>query len=257
MARLRFGPSVKKARVQLGITQAELSKKLDPPVSTATISLWENENSVPSDEQKTQVRRVLGQLGNETEAVNDATESEKEDVIEAPSAIGSWLTRSRLAAALTVPELASKSGLHPVSLYNIESGRSQNPQKATIKKLEKALGQKLSTEAKAEATEEATIEGVGEWFNFNPNSQTEWPNTAGIYVLYDISDRPIYVGQGQKISVRLRDHHEKFWFRPPIVQNAAYVGIESKQLREQIEKVLIKFLKSNAVLNPGATHEIY
>jgi hypothetical protein len=64
-----------------------------------------------------------------------------------------------------------------------------------------------------------------------------------------ISDRPIYVGQGQKISARLRDHVEKFWFRPPIVQNAAFVGIDNKELREQIEKVLIKFLKSNAVLN--------
>jgi transcriptional regulator with XRE-family HTH domain len=148
-----------------------------------------------------------------------------------------------------VPELASKSGLSPVSLYNIESGRSQNPQQATIKKLEKALGQQLSIEAKAEAKEEATIEGVGEWFNFDPNSKTEWPDAAGIYVLYDISDRPIYVGQGQKISARLHDHREKFWFRPPIVQNAAYVGIEGKQLREKIEKVLIKFLKSNAVIN--------
>ncbi len=65
----------------------------------------------------------------------------------------------------------------------------------------------------------------------------------------DISDRPIYVGQGQRIATRLRDHHEKFWFRPPIVQNAAYVGIDNKLLREQIERVLIKFLKSNAVLN--------
>ena len=37
--------------------------------------------------------------------------------------------------------------------------------------------------------------------------------------------------------------------RPPIVQNAAYVGISNKALREQVEKVLIKFLKSNAVLN--------
>ncbi|MDQ2764445.1 MAG: GIY-YIG nuclease family protein [Pseudomonadota bacterium] len=90
---------------------------------------------------------------------------------------------------------------------------------------------------------------MGEWFNFDPQSYADWPNAAGIYVLYDISDRPIYVGQGQQISVRLRDHRDKFWFRRPIVQNAAYLGIDNKQLREQIEKILIKFLKSNAVLN--------
>jgi hypothetical protein len=97
--------------------------------------------------------------------------------------------------------------------------------------------------------DEATIEGVGEWFNFDPHDQALWPVVAGIYVLYDISDRPLYVGQGQNISSRLRDHYQKFWYRPPIVQNAAYVGIDKEKLRKQIEKVLIKFLKSNAVLN--------
>jgi hypothetical protein len=74
-------------------------------------------------------------------------------------------------------------------------------------------------------------------------------NKRGFESTVYISDRPIYVGQGQKISARLRDHREKFWFKQPIVQNAAFVGVADKVLREQIEKVLIKFLKSNAVLN--------
>jgi hypothetical protein len=85
--------------------------------------------------------------------------------------------------------------------------------------------------------------------NLMQNSPSEWPTGAGIYVLYDVSDRPIYVGQGLRISVRLRDHQEKFWYRAPIVKYAAYASIDNKQLREQIERVLIKFLKSNAVLN--------
>ena len=64
MARLRFGPSVKKSRVRLGITQTELGNKLDPSVGYATISQWENEHSSPSDEQKAQVRQILGQIEN-------------------------------------------------------------------------------------------------------------------------------------------------------------------------------------------------
>jgi len=231
----------------LGISQGELGRKLEPQVSHATISLWENENSFPNEEQKAQVNWILGQTA-QTDTKNSA-EALDDEIIESPSAIGAWLTKARLSKDFSVPELAAKSDLSAASIYNIESGKSQNPQRATIEKLERALGQQLSAEAKEEAKEEATIEGVGEWFNFDPNSSAEWPHAAGIYVLYDISDRPIYVGQGQRISSRLRDHHEKFWFRAPIVQNAAYVGIESKQLREQIEKVLIKFLKSNAVLN--------
>ena len=253
MARLRFGPALKKTRVRLGLTQDELGKKLDPTVRQPIISQWEKEVSRPSPEQKQQVQQILGQEasgnGPRSHAEPDESNLDENDVMEGPSAIGVWLNRERLAKRLSVPELAAKAGLSPLSIYNIESGRSQSPQKATIEKLEKALGTRLSVEAKEEAEEEATIEGVGEWFNFDPNSQSEWPSAAGVYVLYDISDRPIYVGQGQRIAIRLRDHHEKFWFRPPIVQNAAYVEIADKALREQVEKVLIKFLKRNAVIN--------
>ena len=248
MAKFRFGPKTKKARVRLGMSQAELGGKLEPPVAQTTISNWENEVLQPSRRQKYQIQNILGQNTTENGTRSDSG-LEEEYFTEAPSAIGVWLNRERLARKLSVPELAAKSGLSPLSIYNIESGRSQNPQKTTVRKLEQALQQKLSTEAKEEASEEANIAGVGEWYNFEPNRQEDWPTAAGIYVLYDISDRPIYVGQGQRISTRLRDHHQKFWFRPPIVQNAAYVIIDDKLLREQIERVLIKFLKSNAVLN--------
>jgi hypothetical protein len=57
------------------------------------------------------------------------------------------------------------------------------------------------------------------------------------------------VKQGSNIAARLRVHHEKFWFRSPIVYNAAYIQVADKRLREQIETILIKFLKSNAVIN--------
>lgn len=68
-------------------------------------------------------------------------------------------------------------------------------------------------------------------------------------MLYDISERPIYVGQGSDIRNRIRAHQEKFWFKRPIVETAAYVKIEEKNLREKVEKLLIRFLKSNAVIN--------
>jgi transcriptional regulator with XRE-family HTH domain len=246
MARLRFGPALKKARVRLGISQTELGKKLK--LSQATISHWELENAYPTEEQKAKVRIILGQISSEGEAGAGAADDNQE-TITAPSAIGVWLNKHRLEKNLSVPELAAKSGLSSQAIYSIESGKSQNPQQGTIDKLESALGASLSIEAKQEATDESTIEGVGEWFNFDPHNKNDWPTVAGIYVLYDISDRPIYVGQGQKISNRLQDHLEKFWFRTPIVHNAAYVGIGDKLLRERIEKVLVKFLKSNAVLN--------
>lgn len=51
------------------------------------------------------------------------------------------------------------------------------------------------------------------------------------------------------IDKRLRSHHDKFWFKPPIVETALYVQIDDKSLRERVEAVLIRFLKSNAIIN--------
>ena len=69
-----------------------------------------------------------------------------------------------------------------------------------------------------------------------------------MYVFYDISDRPVYVGKAAVIRDRVRNHYEKFWFKSPIVDHAAYIEIQDERLRTQIEQILIKFLKSNAVL---------
>ncbi len=70
-----------------------------------------------------------------------------------------------------------------------------------------------------------------------------------VYVFYDVSDRPVYIGESQNIGTRVGTHEDKFWFKFPIVSNAAYVEIKDKDLRHQVEQVLIKFLKSNAVIN--------
>ena len=68
-------------------------------------------------------------------------------------------------------------------------------------------------------------------------------------MLYDISERPVYVGEGRDVRSRIKEHEEKFWFKQPIVESASWIKIKDSKLRSQIEKLLIKFLKSNAVLN--------
>ena len=90
---------------------------------------------------------------------------------------------------------------------------------------------------------------IRELIEFNPHDPKDYPTVGGIYVLYDISDRPLYIGQGRSIDKRLRNHYDKFWFKPPIVQSTSYVQVDEKPLRERVEAVLIKFLKSNAVIN--------
>ncbi len=100
-----------------------------------------------------------------------------------------------------------------------------------------------------DTAEASRIEGLGSIQDFSPHDEEEWPTTSGVYLLYDISDRLIYIGQSKNIKNRLKQHFEKFWFKSPIVEQASYIEIEDDTLRKQVEAILIKSLKSNAVLN--------
>jgi hypothetical protein len=60
----------------------------------------------------------------------------------------------------------------------------------------------------------------------------------------------LYVGESGNIRDRIRrEYVDAFWFRPKLVASASYVRIENEPLRKQIERTMIKFLKSNAIFN--------
>lgn len=85
--------------------------------------------------------------------------------------------------------------------------------------------------------------------DFDPYDETQWPEGPGVYVLYDVTERPVYVGKGQKIATRLKAHEkQKFWIKP-FVSYASFIEVKDATMRHQLEQVLIKFLKSNAVIN--------
>jgi transcriptional regulator with XRE-family HTH domain len=152
----------------------------------------------------------------------------------------------------TVVELAEHAGVSQATVYNLQNGRAENPRRSTIQKLEYALGEQLPKEFQEEIEEESEIrgiKGVGEFLDFDPHDVSEWPSEPGVYVFYDITKRPIYVGQGNNIAQRTKDHQTQKWFILPFVQSASYIKIDDKGTRLGIEKILIKFLKSNAVIN--------
>ena len=242
MANIPFGERLKRARIRNAFNQKELGQKMN--VSQALISQWESSKSKPANPQKEELKKILGGWAAEKSKGEENGETEI-----SPGTLSAWLIRTRNAKNLSVPELAGMAKLSIPSIYNIESGRISNPRSETIKKLERALGNLLDSEMKKEIQEEATIEGLGEFIEFDPHGNDDLPSEPGIYMLYDISERPIYVGQGSDIKARIKSHEQKKWFIRPIIETAAYVKIVDKSMREQVEKLLIRFLKKNAVIN--------
>jgi transcriptional regulator with XRE-family HTH domain len=233
----QVGNAIREARKQNALTQEELAKKIG--VVQGTLSLWENGKHEPDEDSKAKLRTVLG-----TNFLGSGSED-----ADASSVLAEWLSRVRQEKNMTVAQVAERAGLSVPTIYGIEAGKSQNPRQRTVRLLEKAVGKKFEAEFQKSLKEASTIEGLGELQDFDPHDEHDWPEEPGIYVLYDISDRPIYVGMGKSIGGRIADHQDKFWFKRPIVERAAFVPIKEEKLRRQVETVLIKFLRSNAIIN--------
>lgn len=228
--------------------------------SGMTIGNWENGKTKPDPASIKKLEKVLGPFKAEEAAPEEMD-------------FGNWLRTERTNAKLTQQQVADAAGVNAVTISMIELGKISRPQKDTINRLEVALEKKYgasplveepivrkrgrprkeqpgrTTTMASSPSVEQVFKGIGIFTEFNPHVDDERPREPGIYVFYDISERPIYVGQAQEIRSRIRDHKDKFWFREPIVESAAYIRVDDKELRNRLEEVLIKFMKSNAVLN--------
>ena len=166
------------------------------------------------------------------------------------STYGEWLLKTRSGLGWTQQQLADQSGVSGPQISNIETGKSPNPRAATREKLEAALQAQPPDTTVKEAEAESQIADLGTLEDFDPYAET-LPECSGVYALYDLTSRPVYVGKSTKrdIGVRIREHYDRFWFKRPIVDRGAFIQIDDEQLCGRVEQVLIKFMKSNALFN--------
>lgn len=249
-----LGERLRRKRIDTGLTQTVVADKIG--VSQVTVSNWEKGKATPTDEDLNNLSSIIGKVyrpqskleqKTDTENLDENQTSDEPQSDESPYSI--WLRTTRLKKEFSVPELATKAEVTPATIYAIEAGKISNPQIGTQRKIAKALGETASDEVTDETKKDAEIKGMGQLIGFDPHDDDELPTCAGVYVFYDISERPMYVGEGDNIRNRIRDHAQKFWFKAPIVDTGAYIKIEDIELRRKVETLLIKFLKSNAVLN--------
>jgi len=160
-----------------------------------------------------------------------------------------WLAGAMAKKGMSRGELARQVGLSEATIYKLETGRIKNPRPDTRAQLQKVLGEAPPSMERAieEATQLTQIDGV--LVDFDPEDFKSLPTGAGVYVLYDISERPIYIGQSENLRRRMGQHFTEFWYKSPIVETGSYVLVGDAKLRKQLEEILISFLKSNAVVN--------
>jgi len=163
---------------------------------------------------------------------------------------GQWLKEQMEAKHVSTVRLSELSGISYVGIWNILEGNTVSPRDDTRARLAKALDIKIpkSVEDVSEA-ETSAIPGY-DWVDFTPSDLETIPEESGIYVFYDITDRPVYVGKSHgNVRMRIKDHSTRFWFKEPLVVRGAYLHVPDKDACSKIEMILIKFLGKHALLN--------
>lgn len=238
--------ALRRSRKQRKWTQHDLATRLG--VSRSLISQWEKGRALPNPSQAAKLRELFS-----TVPVSVAKAPVNHRGKSSAMTFGDWVAEQRMLQGVSQGQLAQAAGVSMQSISNIETGRTPNPRPSTRRRIEQALGEDLPAPIASMQTRESEIEGIGEYQDFDPHDKEDYPSEPGVYVFYDRSDRPIYVGRSENIARRVRQHSEKFWFKAPIVDRAAFIPVADAQTRNQIESVLIKFLRSNAVLNQKGT----
>ncbi len=177
-------------------------------------------------------------------------ESNPDVTMQRSAAFGEWLQSEMDKKGLKIQDLAERTGVTYTGIWNIVKGYTASPRQETREKLAAALNEAIPASVQTEITEQSTPLPGYEWVDFTPTDLETVPQQSGVYVFYDVTDRPVYVGKSSKnVRVRVKDHMTRFWFQSPLVVRGAFLSIPDPDMCLKIETVLIKFLGKHALLN--------
>jgi transcriptional regulator with XRE-family HTH domain len=229
-----IGEWMRANRDKAGLSQQEIGERIG--VSQSQISTWENGSSEPSEKA---IQSLSSIFGTEPPVTG----------LEAP--FGEWLKSRREELRISRTELAKKTGISSLTIYFIETGRTESPRESTIRSLEQALGS-VPTGVKKEIKEERV---GGELEFLGPFPMDAWEENVSdgiscVYVLYDELKRPVRIGETEDLRRRMREYkRDAWWCRPPTVDSFAYVEVSDPKMRRNTEVVMIKLIGAHAIFN--------
>lgn len=163
---------------------------------------------------------------------------------------GDWLNEQMEEKDVSIARLSELSGITYQGIWNIVEGNTKSPRDETRKRLAKALNSRIPKNVEESSEEQRSAIPGYDWADFTPSDLETVPEQPGIYVFYDITDRPVYVGKSHSnVRLRIKDHSTRFWFKEPLVVRGAFLHVPDKDACSKIEMILIKFLGKHALLN--------
>lgn len=251
----RFRLRLKDAREKASLSQAELGEKFH--VSQGAVHTWESGASEPRGDTYEKLLDWIERSEKGQKTPGKSTAQTEEDIPgeHETSGFGEWLLNERQSQGLSRAKLADKAGLSPQAVYTIEMGIVRTPWKRTRERLVAALGSDpLPRDVAEEIEEESEVQGLGEFSDFSPWDDSMIPEEPCVYVYYDRTERPIYVGRTNNLRRRNKQHQEQDrWFFRRLVERGGYFRVDGDTQRTQLEKVLIQFLGRNTLFNKQGT----
>jgi transcriptional regulator with XRE-family HTH domain len=173
----------------------------------------------------------------------------REDMLPFPQpSFSDWLVREMDKQKVSIQELAVRTRITYAGIWNIVKGNTQSPREETRKRLSEALNRTVPGDLEQEIKQDALTGYI--WNDFTPTDVQSIPELGGVYVFYDITDRPVYVGKSRSnVRTRVKDHQTRFWFKPPLVVRGSFLAIDDPDMCDKIEMILIRFLGNHALLN--------
>ncbi|WP_336799489.1 hypothetical protein [Kaistia sp. MMO-174] len=185
-----------------------------------------------------------------TNTLDELFEDEATIADQKQSAFGEWLNTEMSAKGIRIQDLVARTGITYTGIWNIVKGNTASPKKETRDRLAAALNEAIPEAIQTEIAEQSMPIAGYDWVDFTPSDLETVPEQSGVYVFYDVTDRPVYVGKSSKnVRTRVKDHKTRFWFQAPLVVRGAFLAIPDPDMCLKIETVLIKFLGKHALLN--------
>ena len=237
---------------ELPLTQADVAQYLG--VSQGLVSQWKNGQARITPENARALQRVAEDAEDAGDVRRDMLDDgrrHREDQ-EVSSSFKDWLVEQLDVLGMTQAALAELADVSPITISNLVTSKTENPQQDTRRRIVDALKAyskgKGPRERKVPDAPEADPREPVVGVSFREEGIDQAPSELGVYVIHDKRGWPTYVGKGN-IRTELKTYNDRKWAAPYTATKFSYALVEDEKDALRIETIIIKFMADSLLVN--------